>query len=985
MAMYHFRLKSDKKPNGTRVSAVQHVDYIRREGAYSGLEQRQEQPKFVGNVITTAEKPNALGGQNVLLYKTDEFGSIRNSPTGIEVSEKASPITVSIALMLASETMKHQPLILHGSSEFQQLVVNAAAQDDLEITFADPLIQSEFEHRKEEIENDRRKFVANGGTIITKRPKSKPVTLPTHAQTIESITEKGFSVPTLSELAVVHPESEATDVLLSDDESSELDACAKDSNNHVRWNFSDERKRVAKQTAQKILERVEETLDSVYASSHVEYINRERAFAQRGGCIFHAHHLPKWAKGDPKKFFRAADKYEGKGNRRYMEIEFALPNELQTVEQYWQIIDAFIEKHLKDHYYAYAIHDKIGVMSNGQHHPHVHIMFSERLIDEVEREKERAACNFFKYPLRRNIEATLAERRRHGAPKARKWSDKKFLTVLRADFAEIQNEVLAKNGFSIRVDHRTLKAQREEAERNGDTFLARLFSRVPEEYVGVISCQDDENPQLKRMREFRALRKQHFDLIMKLEALSAETEELETKDAVQQSSTKAKDFIAEPKKLTQPQQELRAKMFTAVAEVNKWKRVVISYRDAQEQARLEYMSKAERELWQKYFETLAQKKQLEEFLKTLHKPDDSQKSAVKAYEEVVVGVQAKISSLSTAIVMMSKSVEEISQRLDSPEYRNNILLVTHQLLQANVQARKMLKRANADLEKAVDGLRNAIYSQAVGEPKNVFKTREVYDLIRRQFFGLKKEYAKAQEVKFALHRRIISPQRALAMAQNIFVGGEFKRLRAAVRQLKKDEQRLAKNVAEYIQREKFFKAIDWSLEPRSKFLEEQYYLTRQQTLLRIEKSRIDELKLSLENRQTELEQLCQKPEAQAKIELIAAGILRKNYKFVRQLEEAEARAKQLAERMSHAKAQMDTLKRCLELDKLGTRYKLITSDSSSNDSTASIIADAILNEPQAVQLVARSIGNNLEMEKNWELMSELDKDELIRQKTIREL
>ena len=124
-----------------------------------------------------------------------------------------------------------------------------------------------------------------------------------------------------------------------------------------------------------------------------------------------------------------------------MEIEFALPNELKTVEQYRQIIDAFIEKHLKDHYYAYAIHDKIGVMSNGQHHPHVHIMFSERLIDEV-------------------------ERRRHGAPKVRKWSDKKFLTILRADFAEIQNEVLAKNGFSIRVDHQTLKAQREEAERN---------------------------------------------------------------------------------------------------------------------------------------------------------------------------------------------------------------------------------------------------------------------------------------------------------------------------------------------------------------------------------------------------------------------------------------------------------------------------------------------------------------------------------------
>ena len=163
-----------------------------------------------------------------------------------------------------------------------------------------------------------------------------------------------------------------------------------------------------------------------------------------------------------------------------MEIEFALPNELKTVEQYRQIIDAFIAKYLSDHYYAYAIHNKIGVMSDGQHHLHVHIMFSERTIDEVEQKKERVACNFFKYPIRKNVEVTFAERCKHGAPKNRNWANKNFLSVLRADFAHIQNTVLERNGFSVRVDHRTLQAQKEEAQSNGDTILARLFSRVPE-------------------------------------------------------------------------------------------------------------------------------------------------------------------------------------------------------------------------------------------------------------------------------------------------------------------------------------------------------------------------------------------------------------------------------------------------------------------------------------------------------------------------
>ena len=192
-----------------------------------------------------------------------------------------------------------------------------------------------------------------------------------------------------------------------------------------------------------------------------------------------------------------------------------MPNELKTVEQYRQIIDAFIAKHLSEHYYAYAIHNKIGMMSDGQHHPHVHIMFSERLIDDVEQKKERAAKAFFIYPARKKkdgSEPPFEERWKRGAPKARKWCNRQYVSEIRADFARIQNEVLEQNGFSIRVDHRTLQAQKEEAEKNGDTFLARLFSRIPEEYVGVISCKENDDEKVERLKEFRSLRKQHFDL-----------------------------------------------------------------------------------------------------------------------------------------------------------------------------------------------------------------------------------------------------------------------------------------------------------------------------------------------------------------------------------------------------------------------------------------------------------------------------------------
>ena len=358
---------------------------------------------------------------------------------------------------------------------------------------------------------------------------------------------------------------------------------------------------------------------------------------------------------------------------------------------------------------------------------------------------------------------------------------------------------------------------------------------------------------------------------------------------------------------------------------------------------------------------------------------------LKAYEDVISGVKAKIFTLFTASLKMKKSVEEIQQRLESPEFKKNIALITHQILQSNTYALKWLKKASDELYKAVDDLRNALFVKTMEEPQTSFKTREVYDLIRSQYRALKKEYENTFALKLTFRRHIISPQRALAMAKNIFVHGDFKRLRESIRRYKKNEQNLAKKFQIYSYEEKKFKRQDWTLFPRSNFLQAQYYLTKQRTLLEQEKTRLDQIKLSLQKKESELETLCQPHEAQRKIEEIAAGILRKNFRFVRQLEEVESREKELIPRINHSKEQLNALEVCIARDKVGTCYRVINSDRLSNKKAASIIADAILFDPQVVQLVARSTGNNLEMEKDWELMSELDKDELLDKKIVREL
>ena len=81
---------------------------------------------------------------------------------------------------------------------------------------------------------------------------------------------------------------------------------------------------------------------------------------------------------------------------------------------------------------------------------------------------------------------------------------------------------------------------------------------------------------------------------------------------------------------------------------------------------------------------------------------------------------------------------------------------------------------------------------------------------------------------------------------------------------------------------------------------------------------------------------------------------------------------------------MEVVELQLKMERYTTCYKIFA-PKYNDKAAAALIADAILQEPHAAQLVARSSGNNLEIEKTWELMSELDKDALKQRKIFRDL
>ena len=140
-----------------------------------------------------------------------------------------------------------------------------------------------------------------------------------------------------------------------------------------------------------------------------------------------------------------------------------------------------------------------------------------------------------------------------------------------------------------------------------------------------------------------------------------------------------------------------------------------------------------------------------------------------------------------------------------------------------------------------------------------------------------------------------------------------------------------------------------------------------------------------------MEALCQTEKAKEKIVFLAATLLLKNLKIAQEYKTAKKLVCDLSQKLKVAEKRFKTFEEGYRSLKQNRMYRVISFQNHSTKTStlkenelAAIIADALLGEPYAVQLVACFNGNNLEMEKDW-VMSEFDKDELLDKKIVREL
>ena len=240
---------------------------------------------------------------------------------------------------------------------------------------------------------------------------------------------------------------------------------------------------------------------------HSDYINREKKYDKKKDLLFkEVKNLPEEF-NDIKDFWKCAETYERKNSNLYRELEISLPREF-TPKENKKIVDNFCENLFgKEYVYNYAMHNPKSF--DGDMQPHVHIMFFERKIDDIKRDRNK----YFKRYNPKNVE-------KGGWRKDEKWNERSTLKNIRKEWETFLNFELEKKGIE-KVSAKSLKDQKRDAENNNDYKKVYELNREPVNIDGKIlyrkeSELSDKEKVKKRIFNKSRILKAGTDLMKKL-------------------------------------------------------------------------------------------------------------------------------------------------------------------------------------------------------------------------------------------------------------------------------------------------------------------------------------------------------------------------------------------------------------------------------------------------------------------------------------
>lgn len=188
-----------------------------------------------------------------------------------------------------------------------------------------------------------------------------------------------------------------------------------------------------------------------------------RKYGKRSGVVSQQmlapDEAPRWCL-DVRSFWDINEQQETRANARVArEVEVSLPNSLDALQRNALALD--LGQLLVDRYQAAVL---VAVHSPGrrgdQRNHHVHLLMSARKVD-ASGLGERACAEF----------------------DARQGAGATEMKVLRGKIASVINAHLIMAGVEARVDHRTLRAQAQDAFKQGDYERARALTRAPKKRI----------------------------------------------------------------------------------------------------------------------------------------------------------------------------------------------------------------------------------------------------------------------------------------------------------------------------------------------------------------------------------------------------------------------------------------------------------------------------------------------------------------------
>ena len=208
------------------------------------------------------------------------------------------------------------------------------------------------------------------------------------------------------------------------------------------------------------------------ATAKVDYITREGKYGRDAGEVEHVEHgnMPAWAAEDGRGYWQAADAGERANGRLFVEVQFALPNELDSSQQR-ELARAFARQLTAGERlpYTVAVHRGESKEKDKPDNPHAHIVLSERSNDGVARTGE----TWFRRANRQQPERGGA--RKVSQLQAREWPER-----IRQGWSKECNRALERAGRGERIDPRTLAEQARAALKKGDPDQAAELARTPE-------------------------------------------------------------------------------------------------------------------------------------------------------------------------------------------------------------------------------------------------------------------------------------------------------------------------------------------------------------------------------------------------------------------------------------------------------------------------------------------------------------------------